>query len=382
MTPEEYASLLEQARQERDPARARALLSKALKIDPRSEVAWLLFSEVAEKEEHAIYCLEQVLKLNPHNLLAAQQLEVLQSSPGPLQAAVEVAEPQSVQQPEPELANPPESPAAFESQPISEPELEAIQAEPSELEAEALPVQEPAISQPAGAELEMEPSLASEEAATPADALEQDAETSDRLEPDLAVPQPGLVLESSTAGNTQPVRRVAPVQPQPASVAAIPQSEDILKKERVHWATGLGSILLLAFGLVVSYVSLLNRGTSVAVLDVIFPFLLIIGLLLVLLGVVGVFRLLVVLFSHSFTLTSQKIIVHKGRNSSDSFEMPLTKLETVRYRQSLFGRLFGYGSIILATRAGVRKVLKGVQHPAEFYQAIQVQMTRVKANLT
>ena len=46
---------------------ARALLRKIIQNDKKNEQAWLLFSRVAEKREHEIQCLENVLKINPNN---------------------------------------------------------------------------------------------------------------------------------------------------------------------------------------------------------------------------------------------------------------------------------------------------------------------------
>lgn len=79
--------LIEQAQQAKrmnDAARARSLLSQAIKSDPRNEEAWMLFADVADKKEHAIYSLEQVLKLNPVNMEALDRLNALKAPSVPL----------------------------------------------------------------------------------------------------------------------------------------------------------------------------------------------------------------------------------------------------------------------------------------------------------
>jgi hypothetical protein len=86
MTVPQSQILVEQAKQAKsrnDPVRARSLLSQVIKADPRDEEAWLLFADVAEKKEHAIYSLEQVLKLNPVNMEALDRLNALKASPAP-----------------------------------------------------------------------------------------------------------------------------------------------------------------------------------------------------------------------------------------------------------------------------------------------------------
>ena len=78
---------LEQARLAKragNVVQARNLLSQIIKANPRDEDAWLLLAEVAEKPEHATYCLDQVLKLNPVNMLAVERLHALKTPPQPV----------------------------------------------------------------------------------------------------------------------------------------------------------------------------------------------------------------------------------------------------------------------------------------------------------
>lgn len=78
---------LEQARLAKragNVVQARTLLSQIIKANPRDEDAWLLLAEVAEKPEHATYCLDQVLKLNPVNMLAVERLHALKTPPQPV----------------------------------------------------------------------------------------------------------------------------------------------------------------------------------------------------------------------------------------------------------------------------------------------------------
>jgi hypothetical protein len=67
------------AAEEGDRARARELLREAAARDPSSEEVYLLFAQVAQKREHAIYCLQRVLEINPDNDFAHRALEKMQS---------------------------------------------------------------------------------------------------------------------------------------------------------------------------------------------------------------------------------------------------------------------------------------------------------------
>ena len=60
-----------------DKARARALLSEVVALDPRSEQAWLWLSGAVETDAERVRCLEQVLALNPHSQPALQGLRMI-----------------------------------------------------------------------------------------------------------------------------------------------------------------------------------------------------------------------------------------------------------------------------------------------------------------
>ncbi len=54
---------------------ARSLLRQIVKNEPNSPDVYILFAQVAEKREHAIYCLEQALRINPEHQYALEELE-------------------------------------------------------------------------------------------------------------------------------------------------------------------------------------------------------------------------------------------------------------------------------------------------------------------
>ncbi len=60
-----------------DRAAARKLLGQALKQAPNDARAWYLLSQVAENREQAIFCLTQVLRIEPDNPQAGARLERL-----------------------------------------------------------------------------------------------------------------------------------------------------------------------------------------------------------------------------------------------------------------------------------------------------------------
>ena len=63
-----------------DKAGAEKLLSKAVRDEPENARAWYLLSQVTGKKEKAVFCLEQVLKIQPDNFQAIQRLQKLENT--------------------------------------------------------------------------------------------------------------------------------------------------------------------------------------------------------------------------------------------------------------------------------------------------------------
>ncbi|MEW5871454.1 MAG: tetratricopeptide repeat protein [Chloroflexota bacterium] len=75
---EQIEQLIQQAITEAragNKANARAILSRAVKQEPGNARAWYLLSQMVDKQEQVIYCLEQVLKIQPDNTKARQRLK-------------------------------------------------------------------------------------------------------------------------------------------------------------------------------------------------------------------------------------------------------------------------------------------------------------------
>ncbi len=66
-----------------DKQAGRKLLADLLAGDPRNETAWLWLAGVVDADEQRLYCVKQVLKLNPDNQAAQRALESLQQDQAP-----------------------------------------------------------------------------------------------------------------------------------------------------------------------------------------------------------------------------------------------------------------------------------------------------------
>ena len=73
---EAYQNILQDNRDE-----ARELIKQALQINPVSEEAWLMYAEIADDKEQRQYCYQSVLDINPHNQMALEAMNKLNTQP-------------------------------------------------------------------------------------------------------------------------------------------------------------------------------------------------------------------------------------------------------------------------------------------------------------
>lgn len=77
----------------------------------------------------------------------------------------------------------------------------------------------------------------------------------------------------------------------------------------------------------------------------------------------------------SLTVTDKMLIIKKGIVSTVSTEVPYTKINSINVRESLFGKILGYGDLVVSTGNDVSGVVfQGIQSPQEAKKAIQAKM--------
>lgn len=78
-----------------------AVLQQAVRLDPRNETIWLWLSSVARNDQERIFCLRQILAINPQNELAIKGLQAMgiQAEPQAAAAGAATTTTQTIQDP-------------------------------------------------------------------------------------------------------------------------------------------------------------------------------------------------------------------------------------------------------------------------------------------
>ncbi len=81
-----------------------------------------------------------------------------------------------------------------------------------------------------------------------------------------------------------------------------------------------------------------------------------------------------VFFTTDFAVTTRRVIGKSGLIQRHSLDVLLHKVESVQIHQSLAGRLFGFGTIIVTGSGGTQQQFRGIGDPMRFRSAINDQI--------
>ena len=130
--------------------------------------------------------------------------------------------------------------------------------------------------------------------------------------------------------------------------------EQVMFETRYHWLIYFAG----AFGLFVTVaLTILTHGLFLLVVMIAFPFIWIIRR------------------TSEFAVTDKRVIIKKGWISRRTIELVLSKVESVDVRQGIFGRLLGYGNIIVVGTGGTHERFRYIANPLNFRRAVQVQQS-------
>ena len=75
--------------------------------------------------------------------------------------------------------------------------------------------------------------------------------------------------------------------------------------------------------------------------------------------------------SSEFAVTNKRVIIKLGVTTTRSMELLLPKIEGITVTQSMWGRMFGFGEIIVTGSGGTQEPFDNIQSPLDFRQAVQ-----------
>ncbi len=78
--------------------------------------------------------------------------------------------------------------------------------------------------------------------------------------------------------------------------------------------------------------------------------------------------------SVEMAVTNRRAIIKGGILSRRSFEVLLSKVESIGVEEGLLGRMLGYGTVVVRGTGGSPEPFKNVAHPLEFRRQVQQQV--------
>jgi uncharacterized membrane protein YdbT with pleckstrin-like domain len=135
--------------------------------------------------------------------------------------------------------------------------------------------------------------------------------------------------------------------------------EQVVFRTRLHWKLLVGP-LLFAIITFLPVAWMITRGTW--------------NNLVLLVPGLGLLVLLAALIrrqSSEFAVTTKRVMMKGGVFSTRSVELLLSKIEAIAVHQSLGGRLFGYGDIVVTGSGGTEEAFSNIQAPLELRRAVQ-----------
>lgn len=72
-----------------------------------------------------------------------------------------------------------------------------------------------------------------------------------------------------------------------------------------------------------------------------------------------------------FAVTNKRIIIKTGFISRKILEMNINQIETVHVKQTVLGRILGYGALEFTGTGGSKETFVNINHPTEFKKRVQ-----------
>ena len=142
--------------------------------------------------------------------------------------------------------------------------------------------------------------------------------------------------------------------------------ETIKYKGHLHWLPFLPAYLLIALFTAVAVVGVIMETWWIAI----------VGLAIA----IPTFAWLYIAKTTSeFSVTDQRVVIKVGFIRRRTVETMLGKVESIGVQQSLIGRLFDFGSILVVGTGGTQDNFNNISDPLEFRRQVQAEASALEA---
>ena len=136
-------------------------------------------------------------------------------------------------------------------------------------------------------------------------------------------------------------------------------------KTKNHWITFFNPIFCLIVGLVLLNLAEIAEDQTVKYSVYAISGILILG------SFFNVLEVLIKYFTSEYGVTNQRVLIKIGFIKRDTFELLLSKVESFQVKQSIPGRILGYGTILISGTGAGQEEFPIVSKPLELKSQVQ-----------
>lgn len=129
--------------------------------------------------------------------------------------------------------------------------------------------------------------------------------------------------------------------------------EKVVYKANIHWFIFVPGIIFFVIG-IVEFGSSEESGGSIF------------GLLAILIAIFLLIKAFITKVTTELAITSKRVIAKVGLIRRNTVELNHSKVESFNIDQSIFGRIFGFGTLIVNGTGGGKTPIPSIDNPLEF----------------
>lgn len=130
-------------------------------------------------------------------------------------------------------------------------------------------------------------------------------------------------------------------------------NEKVIYKAKVHWFIFVQGILLFLLGI---FLFSINKQGNTG------PF----GLMAIIASIASFISAIITRSSTELVVTSKRVIAKIGLISRKTVELNHSKVESINVDQSIFGRIFDFGTLVINGTGGGKTPIPSIDSPLEF----------------